>query len=145
MRASGTSTRSTRRRRGDITKSGLIWHYDKIRRSISTGAIYNGILFYSDFSGFLHALDVKTGKPFWTHDMFAAIWGSPIVIGDKVYLGDEDGDVTVLNADRTMKVVAESNMGSSVYSTPVPANGALFIVNRNELFAIAGAGADGSK
>ena len=130
---------------GDITKSGLIWHYDKIRRSISTGAIYNGILFYSDFSGFLHALDVKTGKPFWTHDMFAAIWGSPIVIGDKVYLGDEDGDVTVLNADRTMKVVAESNMGSSVYSTPVPANGALFIVNRNELFAIAGAGADGSK
>ena len=77
--------------------------------------------------------------------MFAAIWGSPIVIGDKVYLGDEDGDVTVLNADRTMKVFAESNMGSSVYSTPVPANGALFIVNRNELFAIAGAGADGSK
>ena len=77
--------------------------------------------------------------------MFAAIWGSPIVIADKVYLGDEDGDVTVLNADRTMKVVAESNMGSSVYSTPVPANGALFIVNRNELFAIASAGADGSK
>ncbi len=130
---------------GDITKSGMIWHYDKIRRSISTGAIYNGILFYSDFSGFLHALDVKTGKPFWTHDMFAAIWGSPIVIGDKVYLGDEDGDVTVLNADRTLKVVAESNMGSSVYSTPVPANGALFIVNRNELFAISSTGAAGSK
>jgi hypothetical protein len=51
----------------------------------------------------------------------------------------------VLNADRTMKVVAESNMGSSVYSTPVPANGALFIVNRNELFAISSAGATGSK
>jgi outer membrane protein assembly factor BamB len=77
--------------------------------------------------------------------MFAAIWGSPIVIGDKVYLGDEDGDVTVLHADRTLKVVAESNMGSSVYSTPVPANGALYIVNRNELFAIADTSAAGSK
>jgi outer membrane protein assembly factor BamB len=130
---------------GDITKSGMIWHYDKIRRSISTGAIYNGILFYSDFSGFLHAIDVKTGKPFWTHDMFAAIWGSPMVIDGKVYLGDEDGDVTVLNADRAMKVVAESNMGSSVYSTPVPANGAIFIVNRNELFSISSTGAAGSK
>ncbi len=125
---------------GDITQSGRLWHYDKIRRSISTGALYNGILFYSDFSGFLHALDAKTGQPFWTHDMFAAIWGSPMVIDGKVYLGDEDGDVTVLNADRTMKVVAESNMGSSVYSTPVPANGALFIVNRNELFAISATG-----
>ena len=28
-------------------------------------------------------------------------------------------------------------MGSSVYSTPVPAHGVLYIVNRNELFALA--------
>jgi outer membrane protein assembly factor BamB len=123
-------------KRGDITESGRIWHYGEIRRSISTGSLYNGILFYSDFSGFLHALDAKTGKQIWKHDMFAAIWGSPIVIDGKVYLGDEDGDVTVLNADRTLKVLAENNMGSSVYSTPVPANGTLFVVNRNELVAL---------
>jgi outer membrane protein assembly factor BamB len=131
-------------KRGDITETGRLWHYDKIRRSISTGSVYNGILFYSDFSGFLHALDVKTGKPFWTHDMFAAIWGSPMVIDGKVYLGDEDGDVTVLNADKTLKVISENNMGSSVYSTPVPAHGTLFIVNRNQLVALA-EGASGSK
>ena len=40
-------------------------------------------------------------------------------------------------ADKAMKVVAENNMGSSVYSTPVPANGTLYIVNRNQLFALA--------
>ena len=124
-------------KRGDITKTGALWHYDKIRRSISTGALYNGILFYSDFSGFLHALDAKTGKPYWTHDMFAAIWGSPIVIDGKVYLGDEDGDVTIIAADKALKVVAENNMGSSVYSTPVPANGTLYVVNRNQLWALA--------
>jgi outer membrane protein assembly factor BamB len=123
-------------KRGDITKTGQIWHYGDIRRSISTGALFNGVLFYSDFSGFLHAVDAKTGKQVWKHDMFAAIWGSPMVIDSKVYLGDEDGDVTVLNADRTMKVLAESNMGSSVYSTPVPANGTLLIVNRNQLVAL---------
>jgi outer membrane protein assembly factor BamB len=141
-------------KRGDITSvvmkdgkaapnpnSGQLWHYTDIRRSISTGALYNGILFYSDFSGFLHAVDAKTGKQLWKHDMFAAIWGSPIVIDGKVYLGDEDGDVTVLAADRTMKLIAESNMGSSVYSTAVPANGTLFLVNRNQLVALAeGAG-----
>ena len=125
-------------KRGDITETGRIWHYTDIRRSISTGALFNGILFYPDFSGFLHAVDAKTGKQIWKHDMFAAIWGSPMVIDGNVYLGDEDGDVTILNADRTLKVIAEHNMGSSVYSTPVPANGALFIVNRNELIALAG-------
>ena len=122
---------------GDITKSGQLWHYGEIRRSISTGAIYNGILFYSDFSGFLHALDAKSGKQLWKHDMFAAIWGSPIVIDGKVFLGDEDGDMTILNADKALKVVAENNMGSSVYSTATPANGVIYIVNRNQLVAVA--------
>jgi outer membrane protein assembly factor BamB len=124
-------------KRGDITQSGKIWQYDKIRRSISTGAVYNGLLFYSDFSGFLHCLDAKTGKPYWVHDMLAAIWGSPIVIDGKVYMGDEDGDVAVLEAGKQEKVLATMNMGSSVYSTAVPANGALFLVNRNQLFALA--------
>jgi outer membrane protein assembly factor BamB len=124
-------------KRGDITESGRLWHYDKIRRSISTGAVYNGLLFYADFSGFLHCLDAKTGKPYWTHDMLAAIWGSPMVIDGKVYLGDEDGDVAVLEASKEKKLIAEMNMGSSVYCTPVAANGTLFIANRNQLFAIA--------
>jgi outer membrane protein assembly factor BamB len=127
-------------KRGDITGSGRIWHYDKIRRSISTGAIYDGLLFYADFSGFLHCLDVNTGKPYWTHDLLAAIWGSPMVIGGKVYLGDEDGDVVVLEAGQKKKLIAEMNMGGTVYSTPVPANGALYIMTRNQLWALAEAG-----
>ena len=124
-------------KRGDITESGRLWLYDKIRRSISTGAVYDGLLFYADFSGFLHCLDADTGKPYWTHDMLAAVWGSPIVIGGKVYLGDEDGDVVVLEAGKEKKLLAEMNMGSSVYSTAVPADGALFLTNRNQLWALA--------
>jgi outer membrane protein assembly factor BamB len=124
-------------KRGDITKTGMIWHYDKIRRSISTPAIKDGIVYQADFSGFLHALDAKTGQPFWTHDLFAAIWGSPMLIDGKIYLGDEDGDVLIMQEGKTKKVIAELNMGSSVYSTAVPANGTLYITNRNQLFALA--------
>jgi outer membrane protein assembly factor BamB len=124
-------------KRGDITKTGLVWHYDKIRRSISTPAIKDGIVYEADFSGFLHAIDAKTGEAYWTHDLFAAIWGSPILIDGKIYLGDEDGDVVILQEGKTKKIIGEMNMGSSVYSTPVPANGTLFIANRNQLFALA--------
>ena len=69
--------------------------------------------------------------------MLAAMWGSPLLVDGKIYLGDEDGDVVVLQAGREKKVLAEMNMGSSIYSTPVPANGVLFINNRNQLFALA--------
>lgn len=124
-------------KRGDITKTGMVWHYDKIRRSISTPAIKDGLVYQADFSGFLHCLDAKTGEAYWVHDMFAAVWGSPILIDGKIYLGDEDGDVAILQEGKTKKVIAEMNMGSSVYSTPVPANGVLYITSRNQLFALA--------
>jgi outer membrane protein assembly factor BamB len=131
-------------KRGDITKDGLVWHYDKIRRSISTPAIKDGIVYQADFSGFLHALDAKTGAPYWVHDVFAAVWGSPMLIDGKIYLGDEDGDVVIMQEGKTKKVLGEINMGSSVYSTPVPANGALYISNRNQLYALS-EGAGGAK
>jgi outer membrane protein assembly factor BamB len=50
-------------KRGDITTTGRLWHYDKIRRSVSTAAIADGLLYISDFSGFLHCLDLNTGQP----------------------------------------------------------------------------------
>ncbi len=129
------------RKRGDITEAGRVWHYDKIRRSISTAAIADGLVYISDFSGFLHCVDAATGAPYWTFDALAAVWGSPLVGDGKVYLGDEDGDVIVLQAGKTMRKLAEINMGNAVYGTPVPANGVLYIMTRSELYAIAAPGA----
>jgi outer membrane protein assembly factor BamB len=124
-------------KRGDITQSGRLWHFTKVRRSISTAAVADGLVYISDFSGFLYCLDANTGKEIWMHDLFAAVWGSPFVVDGKVYIGDEDGDVTVLAHGREKKVLAEMNMGSSVYATVAPAHGTIFMNNRNQLFAIA--------
>jgi outer membrane protein assembly factor BamB len=128
-------------KRGDITKSGQLWHYgapmpNAIRRTISTASIKDGLIYYPDFSGFLHCLDLKTGKPLWTHDMFAAMWSSTMIADGKVYLGDEDGDVVVFQHGREKKILAENLMPSSVYSTVVTANGVMYLMTRNELFAI---------
>jgi outer membrane protein assembly factor BamB len=123
-------------KRGDITATGLIWRYGEIKRSISSVAIFNGLLFAADINGLLHCLDVSTGKAYWTYDSMAAIWASPMVIDDKVYLGNADGEVFVLDAAKDKKLLFQTNMDGSVYSTFVPANGTLFIANRKILFAL---------
>ncbi len=124
-------------RRGDITQSGRLWRFAGIRRTISTAAVADGLVYIADFSGFLHCLDASTGKEIWTHDMFAAVWGSPFVVDGNVYITDEDGDVTVLVHGREKKVLAETNMGGALYGTITPAHGAIFLNTQSQLFAIA--------
>jgi outer membrane protein assembly factor BamB len=124
--------------KGDVTASAGVWHRggEDYHRSISTVAIQGDLLFAADLSGFLYCLDANTGKEHWTYDTFAAVWGSPFVADGKVYLGDEDGDVVVLKAEKTKQLISETNLGSSVYTTPVAKDGVLFISSRTMLFAL---------
>jgi outer membrane protein assembly factor BamB len=127
-------------KKGDITDSGRLWHFGNkdFGRTISTVAVKDGLVYASDLTGFLHCLDQKTGRPYWVFDTLAAVWGSPAWIDGKVFLGDEDGDVVVLEAGKELKVLNDKiNMDNSVYTSPVAAKGILYIVNRTHLFAIA--------
>jgi len=123
-------------RRGDLTAGGPAWATTEIRRSLSTAAVSDGIVYVADFSGFLHAFDAETGETLWVHDTFAAVWGSPLVADGRVYLGDEDGDVVVLAAGRVEKVLAENAMGEAVYSSPVASGGTLYVMTRSRLYAL---------
>ena len=121
---------------GDITQTGKLWSYDKIHRSISTVSITpDGLLFVGDFSGYLHCFDAETGKLYWTHDMKAHMWGSTLVADGKVYVGDEDGDLAVFEASKEKKLLSETNLGAPIYSTPVVANGVLYVASNTHLFA----------
>lgn len=109
---------------------------ERMNRSFSTVAIAGDLLFTADLSGIVHCLDVKTGKHHWTYDMEAAIWGSPTVIDGKVYLCDEDGDVAIFEASAHFKEPITQNMGNASYGSPVFANGVLYIMTKDTLYAI---------
>jgi len=130
----------------DNENSALVWHYvgnnpkkfeETMHRTISAVAIKNNLLFITDESGLVHCIDAKTGKAYWTHDMLASSWSTPLIVGDHVYVADLDGDITVFKLAKEKDQVSEQNMGTSVYTTPVVANGVLFIATFNTLYAIA--------
>jgi outer membrane protein assembly factor BamB len=125
-------------KKGDITKDGALWTYEKINRTISTASIdpESGLLFMSDYSGFVYCLDAETGEEQWIHDMKAHMWGSTLVADGKVFLGDEDGDLVVLAATREKKLLTEVYFGAPIYSTPVAANGTLYVGTQTHLYAI---------
>ncbi len=129
----------------DNPNSAAVWHYvgndpsefeTTMHRTCGTVAIKDDLLFIADFSGLVHCLDAKTGDAHWTYDMFAASWASPLIVEDKVYISDEDGDISIFELSKEMNMLGEINVGTAVYTSPVCANDTLFIANRNRLFAI---------
>lgn len=125
-------------KRGDVTDTGKVWHVggENFHRTISSVAIADGLLYASDLSGFLYCFDAATGNLHWKHDTMSAIWGSPYVVDGKVMIGTEDGEVIVLKHHPKKEILATNDMLNSVYTTPVAANGMLFIANRRALYAI---------
>jgi outer membrane protein assembly factor BamB len=122
---------------GDITKTGAIWQNRTIMRSLSTPAIFDGLLYVGDYSGFIHCYDAATGKEHWKYDTKSHIWGSPLVVEGKVYVGTEDGDVVILQAGKEMTLVNKVDMKAPIYSSPVVANGTLYVSTPTHLYAVA--------
>ncbi len=146
--------------------SAAVWHYDKfdldrdgmddfeetMHRTVGSPAIKNNLLFIADFSGIVHCLNAKTGRPHWTCDLLAACWTTPLIVGENVYISDEDGDVAIFAlstdpskslkkarkvSDATHEPLNELNIGTAIFTMPVVANNILYIASRNRLFAIA--------
>ena len=131
--------------------SGILWVYggevesedgemhSVFRRTMSTVAVYKGMVFAADLSGFVHCIDLKTGERHWEYDMLSGVWGSPLAVDDKVFIGNEDGTLTVFRASNVKAEVLATKDTinySAIYSTPTFSNGMMFLTDRTRLYAV---------
>ena len=120
---------------GDITKTGCLWTFDDLERTLAGVAIADGLLYAVDLPGRLQCLDADTGKRLWLHDLKAETWGTPLVADGKIYIGTKSR-FHILAAGREPKELARISLGAPSYSTPVAANGTLYVVSQNYLWAV---------
>ena len=123
---------------GDVTATGKVWSYDQIGRSLSTVSISDGLVYVADLAGLLYCLDADTGKCCWIHDLKSPAWGSTLVADGKVYIGTEKGDLWVLSAGKEKNVINKIHLGAQVYTTPIVANGVLYVASQRFLYAVRG-------
>lgn len=109
---------------------------DRMNRTISTAAVTNDLLFIPDFSGYLHCFDARTGRQNWVYDLESAIWSSPLIVDGKVYLCTEDGQALIFKASQKLSEPEIHELGEMSHSSPIFANGTLFIKTFQHLFAI---------
>ncbi len=113
---------------GDITKTGRIWTYQGLERTLCTASIADGLVYISDVGGHLHCVDAETGQCYWVHDVNCPIWGSTLVADGKVYMPSSKG-LDVLAAGKQEKLLSHINVGAAIHVSPVVANGTMYIAS----------------
>ncbi len=113
-----------------------VFSYPLERHSMCTPAIYNDLVFVGDSGRRIHCLDAATGKPYWTHDVRGEIWASPLGTDEKVYFATRQGEFLVFAASREKRLIGQTDLGGPVNSTPVAANGVLYVATATHLYAL---------
>jgi len=124
---------------GDVTSTHQVWHRgdEDFGRTMSTVAVADGLVYAADLAGMFYCIDASTGQALWTHDLKSAMWGSPMLVDGKVYIGDENEHINIFAHGRQKKVINVVEMGEPIYATPIAANGVLYVATKSKLYALA--------
>lgn len=133
--------------------SGIVWQYggpvpkEQVKQegrrwflgdTVSACTLHDGLLYLAEWEGYLQCLDARTGQRYWQHDLKAGVHGAPLWVDGKVYLGTDDDVVWIFHHGKVKKapVQIQIEMEGAFNSTPVFANGVLYLMSRNQLYAI---------
>lgn len=107
---------------------------------IPTVCAAGDLLFLWGDKGVVSCIDAPSGEKHWTKRVGGNFYSSPIRVGDRIYCVSTDGDVVVLAASKTYKMLGKNPLGESCRSTPAVADGRMYIRTDTHLVSVGGKG-----
>jgi len=120
----------------------LIWKQDVGSAMVSSPLVgTDGNLYISTFAKEVQARDAKSGKLLWSVNLEAEIWGTPVMDGDLLFVGDQKGNIySISTTNRSFKKI--DTLDSAVIASPVMVKDHVVFVSENG--DVAGYKPDGS-
>lgn len=108
--------------------SGKVAWQSKDRVYVPSLLVKDGHLFGVLDGGVAMCWDSATGEEKWKARLGGTFSGSPVLVGDRIYVGNEAGTVYVFKAGTGgLEVLAENKVGGEVFSTPAICGGRIFL------------------
>jgi len=124
---------------GDVTKSRILWRSPDNLPDVVSPLAGGGLVWTLLMYGTLTCYDARDGRIVYEHDLDAAFWSSPSLVGDSIYLTSEKGVTFLVSATREFKELGRSELGENVYASPAFLDGRIYIRGEKHLFAIGNA------
>ncbi|NUN95429.1 MAG: PQQ-binding-like beta-propeller repeat protein [Candidatus Omnitrophica bacterium] len=121
---------------GDVTNTHVAWTFDQELPDVASPVTDGRFLILPNSAGKVRCLDAKTGKVLWTQRFKSTFWSSPTLVGDRVYLTDNEGKTTVFKMAETYEQVAQSDLGEPVITSIAIADSRIYVRGKEHLFCI---------
>jgi outer membrane protein assembly factor BamB len=114
---------------GDVTSSHVLWEYDRYVPFCASPLFYRGHVFTIKDGGVLSCLNATDGRPAKQGRLDATgnYYSSPVAGDGKVYLLDEQGQLTVISAEGDWQVLHTAEFGEGGYATPAIVDGRIYL------------------
>ncbi len=122
--------------KGHVTDSHVAWKYNKAAPQKPSVLLAGDLLFMIDDGGIAACVEAKTGKEVWKERIGGNFSASPILADGKIYMFDEDGKSTVIEAARTFKVVAKNELAAGCMGSPAVSDDLLIVRTKTHLYGI---------
>jgi outer membrane protein assembly factor BamB len=110
----------------ELANGSLIWSVE-LDSIVSSPALWNDTVYFSDQLGGLWAVDVFTTEVIWNDTYRGELWASPTVVDGRLYLGDILGDFRCYDAMTGEVLWSVQWPGAELYSTPSVADGRVLV------------------
>ena len=127
MRAGGT---------GDVTGSHVAYYVRRAMPYVPTPVYDQGRLYTINDGGIASALDAATGLEIWSGRTNAEFFSSLVLIEGRVFAATSKGEMIVLAAGDTFQVLARNPLGEGTRSTPIVADGRLYVKTFTHLVCV---------
>jgi outer membrane protein assembly factor BamB len=95
------------------------------------------VFLWSD-RGVATCIDGPTGKVHWRERVGGDYLGSPVRVGDRIYVISRTGEMIVLAAADRFQILARIDLGEASNSTPTVANGVMYLRTLSHLMSLGG-------
>lgn len=120
----------------DLNRDGEVDFHETVHRSCGSPVIARGLLFLADYSGLLHCFDARTGHRHWHSDLLAHVTATSVIADGKLYVVDEEGDVSVFECSHQKTLLGEIPSPAGVFGTPAVVTGELYLGTQRQLIAV---------
>jgi len=121
---------------GNVTTTHVVWQFARSVPNKPSILLIGDVIYMINDVGIASAVDAKTGELVWQSRVGGTFSASPIHAAGRIYMFDEDGKTTVIEAGREFKVVAENQLDNGFMASPAVGGNALFLRTRTDVYRI---------